>query len=342
MSWSTSGALRFLAGGCLTFAALYALSEVVDPVAPVLRARVALFRTAAPHVEAVGVGNSHGAVIRFPELGMRGMHFAMAGEDGFEAAHLARFATRAPRLRYVFYAVSYGVPRKDHAVVTSSDLRARRREIYARIPFERPLPGDSKLWVGGVIAPVVRDDHWKRVVGRPFRAPPRVRLTADGAPAGLVDAPPLPAERLESYGADAAREQTRLGVEMMVADSTIPARMGATLDALARDLRARGVTLVLYTPPYHGSYLRALDRTVNAETDALMARLTAAHPNALRLDYSADPRFTGRRELFTNSDHLNQKGGAAFSRLLAECLSSARAGRGTGPGIAGCPARLRI
>jgi hypothetical protein len=339
MAWSRSSALRFSAGAVLAFAGAWALSEWADPVHPELRAKVALFRERAPVVEAVAVGNSHGAVIEFPELGMQGMYFTMAGQDAFEGAYLTRYAMKeAPRLRYVLFAASYGVQRKDHSVVARVDVRARRRGLYARTPLQRPLPGELDLWVGGMVAPIVRDDHWKGVLGRPIRRRRPVVLGPEGRPAGSRVRPPLGRDSLVRYGAAVAALHGRLGDETVAAAPETPARVAATLDALARDLRARGIALVLYTPPYHQSYLQAQDPAVNAETHAVMERIVADHPNAVWLDYSRDPRFTERDELFSNSDHLNRVGGRAFSLLLGECIRAAIAEAGAAETPRGCPA----
>lgn len=338
MPWSPSAAWRFAAGGALAFAAAYALSEAVDPVYPELRARMALFRERSPGLQAVAVGNSHGAAIDFGEMGVRGMHLGMAGQDPSEAAYLARYAAaEAPGIRYVLFAASYGLQRRDHAVVGSSDARARRRQLYARTPLRRPIPGELDLWVAGKLAPVVRDDHWKGVIGRPVRSRPPVRLGQDGrllAP----ERPRLGRDSLARHGAVVGAQHRMLGEETVALSPGTPTRVAARLDALARELGGRGVALVLYTPPYHESYLHAQDPTVNAEARAILERIVADNPNAVWLDYSTDPRFTGRDDLFTNSDHLNPAGGRAFSRLLRECLRFSRPEAAEAAEPPGCPA----
>lgn len=339
MRWSRLAAARFGAGALLAFAAAYALSEVADPVYPEMRARVAVFRERMPRVEAVGVGNSHGGVIEFGELGWHGMHFSMAGQDAFEAAYLARFAMRAPRLRYVMFAASYGVQRTDHAVAAGGDMRAMRRQLYLRAaPFQRPVEGDGDLWVGGRLAPVVRDDHWKGVIGRPIRQRPPVRLTEEGRRIPDRPSPRLDGEGLARYAASIGAQHNALGVRTMAAAPGTPARVARELDDLARELGTRGVALILYTPPYHETYLREQDPAVAAEARAIMERVAARHRNAVYLDYSADPRFSARVELFNNSDHLNPAGWTAFSRLLRACIPVALARTGARERTPGCPA----
>ncbi|HYW10455.1 MAG TPA: hypothetical protein VE871_00830 [Longimicrobium sp.] len=338
MTWSASAALRFVGGGVLVLAAAYGVSEAVDPVAPALQARVALFSERKPIVEAVAVGNSHGGVLEFPELGVQGMHFSAAGQDAFEAAYLARYAAeRAPRLRYVLFATWYGVQWNDHAVPGSTDLRGRRRHLYVRTPLQGPIPGDLDLWFTGMLAPVVRDDHWRGVARRLLRPGAGIRLTADGRTI-VPETPPLTPDSLRRHGAAVGAAHRALGEEIAARAPRTPARVAAALDALARDLRARNVALVLYTPPYHESYRATHDPAVLAETRAILERIVAEHPNAMWLDYYADPRFAARDDLFSNSDHLNRTGGRVFSRLLGACIRSARPRTGAPPETGGCPA----
>ena len=338
MSWSRSAAVGFCAGALLCLAAAYAASEAADPVYPEMRDRVAVFQRRMPRVEAVGVGNSHGGLIEFPVLGWHGMHFSAAGQDAFEAAYLARYAARAPRLRYVLFAASYGVQRTDHAVVAGSDMRGWRRQLYLRTPLQRPIDGDLDLWVAGKLAPVVRDDHWKGVIGRPIRQRPAVRLTEEGRRLPDRPSPRLDRAGLARYAASIAGQHNELGVKTMENAPGTPARVAAALDDLAGELGERDVVLVLYTPPYHGTYLRAQDPAVSAEGRAVMRRIAARHRNAVYLDYSTDPRFTWRDELFNNSDHLNPAGWRAFSRLLRECIPAALARTGAEARTPGCPA----
>lgn len=269
---------------------------------------------------------------------MQGMHFSAAGQDAFEAAYLARYAAeRAPRLRYVLFPAWYGVQWNDHAVPGGTDLRGRRRDLYVRTPLQGPIPGDLDLWFTGMLAPVVRDDHWRGVAKRLLRPDAAIRLTPDGRMI-VPETPPLTADSLLRHGAAVGAVHRKLGEETAARAPQTPARVAAALDDLARDLRAHDVALVLYTPPYHEGYRRTHDPVVLAETRAILERIVAEHPNAVWLDYYADPRFAGRDDLFSNSDHLNRTGGRAFSRLLGACIRSARPAAGAAAGTAGCPA----
>jgi hypothetical protein len=337
MDRSAGDAIRFIAGAVAVFAAVYAFSERMDPVNQALRARVELLETRGDVVEAIAVGNSHGGTIEFEEMGMDGILFTGAGQDAFEGTFISRYAlSQAPRLQVVLFTAPYGLTGKDHSVVGSADLRARRRHMYARIPLHGYLPGDRTNWIGGLVAPVVRDDHWSGVVREIVQPLPPTRVADDGRVVTPIPLQPPDADSLARYGPRIVAEHTRVGREMLSIDPSIPERVAAALDLLARDLASRNVPLVFFTPPYHESYLGGQNAEVNAEARSTLERLVAEHPNALWFDYSDDPRFIGKAELFNNSDHLNTAGGRLFSRMLRECLRATLEGE-MAKGVESCP-----
>ena len=321
----------------LAFLGAYTVSEAVDPINRSLRVRLGMLQERRETIEAIAVGNSHGGMLDFGEMGLDGLHFTSASQDVFEASFLARHAlSAASRLEYVMFTASYGFVHKDNAVAGSLDLRGRRRRVYAMLPFERPIPGDLSLWIHGILAPVVRDDHWSGVLrGALFPAPPST-YESDGRGAER-QGPPPGADSLARYGARIGAADTRLGQEMVSLAPGVPGRAGAALSSLAGDLAARDALLVLFTPPYHESYLRPQDPALNAEARAVIEQVRARNPNVLWFDYSADPRFAGNPELFNNSDHLNVRGGKSFSRLLSECLEDTWQGDPGGVVGGSCP-----
>ncbi|HEY0019294.1 MAG TPA: hypothetical protein VGC13_23535 [Longimicrobium sp.] len=327
----------FCAGAVLCMAAAYALSEAVDPVFPEMRAKIAMFRQRSPSLQAVSVGNSHTRALDFGALGVEGMHLYEGGQDVFEAAYLAQYAVeRAPRLRYVLMTTSYGLERLDHAAMTSEDLSGIRRRTYARTAIPRFIPGDGALWLSAVFSPISRSDHWSGVALRLLRpGHPRepVRLTRDGRaqeppPPPFVpdpaarDRPPRPTGH--PAGAD----------ESVVNDPTTPARAVARLEKLARSLEARGIRMVLYTPPYHETYPRYMTRRAPATRQALAPLLK--HSNVVWMDFGQDPAFIRRVELFRDSDHMNPEGARVFSAHLRRCLAALPA-----QGDAALPAECR-
>jgi hypothetical protein len=309
----------FCAGAVLCMAAAYAVSEAVDPVYPATRAVFALFRERSPAIQAVSVGNSHTRALDFDALDLPGMHLYEGGQDVFEAAYLADYAARrAPRLRYVLLTANYGVERLDHAAITSTDLMGIRRQTYARTRAPRFIPGDGALWVSSIFSPISRRDHWSGVAVRLLRpGMPRVAvpMTHDGRVIDPPAAPFVPDPR-----ARYAPPRSTLADESVVNDPTTPARAVARLETLARDLHARGIRLVLYTPPYHQTYPLHMTRRAPATRQALAPLLK--HPNVVWMDFGEDPAFTRRDELFRDSDHMNPRGARVFSIHLRRCLAA--------------------
>jgi hypothetical protein len=333
--WTGAG---FVAGALAALAAVYALSEATVPVYADTQARVAHFREHGPSLEAVSVGNSHSAALDFGALGMRGMHFWYAGADPFEAMFLARYAAgEAPRLRYVLLTASYGFERLDNAVMRSADYTAIRRAAYLRTGGLRFIPGDRNLWIGARLAPVARTDQWSGVAARlAGRRRPPVRLTPDGMVVE-PEPPPISPDSLRRYAPWQAGIHESRAAESLAHAPATPARMAADLDALARELGARGIVLVLYTPPYHHTYLREVPPEVVEGTRRALAPVLR-HPNVVRLDFSTHPAFTRSDALFEDSDHLNPRGARQFSALLRRCLEAAVQPGATGVRPpAGCP-----
>lgn len=330
--------LRFVAGAVAVFAAVYALSEVIDPVYPDTRAKVRLFRARAARVQAVSVGNSHTGAVDFQTLGWTGMHLWDPGQDPFESAFMVRYAAeRAPRLRYVLMTASYGFERLDNAVLTSRDYSGVRRGMYLRTGARHFIPGDRNLWISAWLSPVVRTDQWQRVAARLMGRPePPLALAEDGK--RLMPEPPLlSADSLAEHGRMQGGVHAARYGESLRNDSTVPTRSMAALESLARDLRARGIVLVLYTPPYHRAYLREVPaEVVEGTRRALQPALR--HPNVVWLDFGSHPAFSTRDDLFKDSDHLNPAGSRAFSALLRRCIDALPAAGGGGTMPPACPA----
>lgn len=315
-SWWTG--LRFLGGGALAIAAAWGASELLDPVYPATRASMAAFRERSSQVTAVTVGNSHSRAISFAALEMPGVHFWIDGQDMFEAAFLARYAAeRAPRLRYVLLTAYYDFDYHENTMASNVDRSGPRREIYARTPTLEYIPGDFTLWAGAKLAPVVRPDHWRGVARRLLRPSVPVRDPVRG----LDDRPsPVPSdEALAGYGLMRATQQWDGKKEAIARDPAVPARVLGSIERLARDLRRRGVYLVLYTPPYHETFRRHFP-DAGPDLRRALTPLLQRNPNAVWLDFSADTAITAHRELFHNSSHLSARGAKVFSARLGACL----------------------
>lgn len=319
-------ALAFAAGGAAVLAAAYAASEAVDPVFPTMQARVAHFRGRAAEVRGVTVGPSHSRAVDFGALGVPGAHLWRGNEDVFEAAYLGRYAAEhAPRLRYVLLPASYGLLRLDNTLRRDPHAAGARREMYTRAPGGPVLPGDRELWISARLAPVVRADHWSGVVLHLRDPRPARPLAPNGGPPRDRDGGPLAPDSMERHGRGRIAVHRAQTEETLAADPATPARARAALRTLARDLHARGVVLVLYSPPYHRAYLRHLDGDAAARRRAALGPLLD-EPNVVWVEPGGGVASAGDDSLFLNSDHANAAGAREFSARLRPCLAALEAG----------------
>lgn len=303
-------AAAFVLTGMALFAALAAVSERTDPVYAEMRELWQGVESRGGAAEVLLVGNSHSRAIDLEALGMRGLPLWRGGGDLFEAAYLTRRAApHLPRLKYLLVTASFSVLEMDNAAAKETDLTGRRVEIYARVPGWPPLPGDAESFVRGKVSPVVRPDHWARVL-RPGR-----RREADEDRSHLRRA-----VRMDSHAemrVRAARERT---ADMRRGRPDLRAAVVAELDGLIREMKRAGVQVVLYTPPFHPAYSARYDTAAANRVRRTMQALAARHPNAVYWDASLDPAFTRHEEYFLNSDHLNEQGARAFSAALRQRL----------------------
>lgn len=84
--------------------------------------------------------------------------------------------------------------------------------------------------------------------------------------------------------------------------------------------REIGAVPVLVTTPYLQEYLKEIDANAPEFYEEFSAILSPilAETEASYLDYSSDPHFTARKDLFMNADHLNKEGARQFTDLLLE------------------------
>lgn len=92
----------------------------------------------------------------------------------------------------------------------------------------------------------------------------------------------------------------------------------AKLDSMATLLRARGIDLVLLTTPVMPAYAAGARPAYLARNQAAAQRLVRRY-GARYYDFWRDPRFQPGD--FYDADHLNARGAARLSRLLADTLA---------------------
>lgn len=88
---------------------------------------------------------------------------------------------------------------------------------------------------------------------------------------------------------------------------------------LLRELEAKHISVVLFTPPYLPAYSACFDQRMQRLTRVNATRLTEL-THARYLDLSTDATFMTRLTVFEDSDHLRPKGKQVLARTLAGLL----------------------
>jgi len=92
------------------------------------------------------------------------------------------------------------------------------------------------------------------------------------------------------------------------------------LVSVAEFLAARGVRLVLVTPPYFERYNAAFEARLPDVLGAFRAAMRglATEHGIEHRDYGGDPRWSRDARNFVDSDHLNDCGKRSFLRALVD------------------------
>lgn len=309
---SAVGTLAVLALG---FAAAYAVSEARAPMYTEVRARDAVLGTVAPEIEAAVFGPSHSYAIRFQDLGVRGFYFGLSAADLFECRRLLQYALpRLPNLREVYLAVApYQNDNGDFP-----QRYGRRRSVYAQTGTLRPISGDWRLALTTPLMPVIRDDHWLGVFeGQQSPVVLHNGIVVGGTKGGEGDGwDKVPTDSMEAEGRRSAKRLSEGIGQLLRADPTLCERTDEALRAFVDDA-GPDLRVILFTPPYHPSFLsqpRPCDplRTARALADE--------RPNVVYFDYSRS-EISEQANLFSNPDHLNLQGRALFTAQLRRALA---------------------
>lgn len=314
--------LCFFGAWVLLLVPFFVLSDNTAPVFPEIRIRRELLQSRAEEIEALSFGTSHARALDFGVLGIDGMHFWNASADLHEAAFLIdELVPTVPGLRCVFVALSPYNLVLDNAVMAR---HYRRRELYARTLSARFISGDLRQFVAGKMAPLVREDHWSGVLMALARAKPSAAVYADGA-LGPRFTSTMPLDTLVRHATERARRHEAQRRQVLNGHPGAAAAGEAALTNIIERSGMHDAAVVLYTPPYHESYVNALeDGALDGVRDRALS-LARKYDHVTYADHSRDPAFRDVPDYFYNSDHMNVQGAREFSRQLKQALRGTEA-----------------
>jgi hypothetical protein len=312
------------------------LGPLGDRVAPLEdwrvehRQRIETLESKLDRIEAITLGNSHSDALDYVLLRTDGQSLAFAAADLFEVEQYAAYiSNRLPSLKTVWITVSYYSFSRDNA--TFEPFRTRRIRFYSMVPAWSPIQGDIPNFVLGRlesythIMSVVRSDGWEGVWAELANSTPAANLPQyDGVVTTSVwgTCSHYTAAQLESHARDTAYRNVTSSSQMAVVHQGLEQDAFNALARTIERLRAKGTSVILFTPTYHESY-NAYFMEQGALIYQDMKRKMDALQQSYRVpyyDFSNDPEIAVHPELFYNSDHLGDCGRMVFTQKLLEAM----------------------
>ncbi len=285
------------------------------------------------------LGASHGRGLSLKEAGLDGVDVVHDGQDLFEVAYIARSVkARAPKLDTVLITLSYFSFVSDNAaylakgVQTRIGLRIALYRGFGRLAFIR---GDAPHYAKALLAPVITPDHYRQVFQRIPDELANTALDDDHVDEAELDGEDEEAAQRKArrrvarrsiprYFARHAQGRCRFYARMTrVMQKNHPGLVRETKELmlnLTRELEADAVRVVFFTPPYLRRYNECFDprqQKLTRDTGRWLERATRAR----YFDFSNEASFVDHERYFRDSDHLNNSGKAAFSKLFAVKLA---------------------
>lgn len=312
----------FVALGMILATVIYQYSESVSPIHPIAKERSNFFPKKQQQIEAVTVGSSHSRAIDFETLGMNGFHLWNPGGDMLEASYtVSAFIDEIPKLKYIFMTLDFGFWGADNAM--NDDRRLSRYFVYSQSALYYSMPewidGDWKNYINSFVAPLARADRWKGVF---IKETTKKIIKSDGQ-VRIPDRIWIPKEEgSRRYGYKARKHISRV-VASLEKRPELKNKIISTMSEMIRMAKSRGLTVVLYTPPFSTEYLdvyRTKQNDLTVETRAL-GEYFHSELGVTYLDFSSYTPISTNSDLFDNSDHLNLEGAKHFSELLKNTLN---------------------
>ena len=257
-------------------------------------------------VDIAVVGSSHGRdSFKCPPEGAVMFNFSMSSQTPqYDLAMLRQFQDQIKPGALVVMTVS---PMYPFFVQPEDDFTRRQPRYYRILSPENIVDVDLWYWLRIRYSPLLAVDL-PQIAEAFFKSPDPI-LTVDQKYGTLEFSPE-----------DVPKEQERILRDHIAADITsFPEESHVMMNAYREMLKLcqeNDWQAVLVTPPYLTDYVSCYDQ-YNPHFFAVLARLMDGLCQTYGvewLDYSHDPVFAERYDLYKNIDHLNLKGAAVFNR----------------------------
>lgn len=251
-------------------------------------------------------GASHGRedFKEAPE-GMVMFNFALSSQTPqYDAAMLRQYQDRLRPGALVVLTVS---PMYPFYVQPESNFTQLQPRYYRLLSLENIVDADLSYWLRLRFSPLLTEDVSK--IAAAFLKPPELVLTTDQ----LSGTRQLPLEDIPAEKARIHRNHIAPEITSFPEENPVMANGYREMLALCRE---KGWQAVLVTPPYLKVYLDCFDEYDSAffsDLGQFMDRLCREY-DVEWLDYSHDPAFAERYDLYRDIDHLNLVGAAEFNK----------------------------
>jgi hypothetical protein len=320
----------FLGGLLAIVAALYVFGSRVYLAEEVQRDLSAQARMDQRRVLLLGASHAHD--LRLADARLDGVDLAHRGQDLFEMAYIARAVKkRAQRMNAVLVTLSYFSFLFDNAAYLKGGIEERvERRIHLYSAFRRWafIPGDSAEFLKGRLFPLVTRDHYLAAFQRlPSTLPSVMDGDEDDDPdeeePGGSASVKRSRRKKDTWFASHARSRCHAYRRYMTVMQQNHPRLAQdtfeSLLGLVRELEGSNIHVVLFTPPYLKPYSDCFDPDARALTFESAHRIEQT-THARYFDFSRHPDFAEHGAYFDDSDHLNDRGQLAFSKLFAEVV----------------------
>lgn len=303
------------------------MSNQFAPVYSLEKYRVKQLLARANEIEAISLGHSLNRALDFKELQLKGYHLWDPGSDYFEVDYQLRaLAPRLPNLKVVFIPLGSSCFFVDNGLIRHK--HERRRRCYAVTPLlvPRPIHGDRKNLVAGMLSDIVRPDHWKGV----FETMAFATVEPESRNASKVDEyGTVLRERIYKEANQKSLQKAIRYLQKAFENEEekvyrenpkIPEKIYQTLASLVKYLRERKVRVIFYLPPFTDIFnekvrqdqnVIAYERTAESYIQRLVENFGVEY-----YDFSHDSSFVHNYSYFIDPHHLNVKGAEIFSRKL--------------------------